>query len=132
MALGDKFNAYNIPDDELARAKSSRVVGLTYFPEASTPKEIKKNMSEILGEPYLSEEIASHYDPEEVKALSKQYFDNSKEGNDAFVEQLKLRRQLTRAYPNIDMNDLIPNAFSNYDVARERFKKIREAMKGEK
>lgn len=111
MALGDKFNAYNIPDDELAR-NNSRAVGIYYFPEA--------------------EEIASHYDPEEVKALSKQYFDNSKEGNDAFAEQLNLRGQLQQAYPNIVINDVIPNAFSNYDVAKERFKKIRDAMKDKK
>ncbi len=116
IALKRKFVTDYAPSEELTN-NASRMVGATYFPE----------------------EYASHLNPDEldeIGRLSKQYEDNLTEENRAFMDRLKMERNLSRLNPDVDIRDIIGNTGNvpsgRYSIARDRFKKIRDAMKGEK
>jgi len=104
-------------------------------------EDMRNNASRIVGATYFPEEYASHLNSDEIGQLSSQYNDSFKDFLNARQQRSDIRSKLGQLNP--EQADLIydtintPSLFSYdgdqyYDVAKERFKKIRDAMKGEK
>jgi hypothetical protein len=79
------------------------------------------------------EEYASHLDPEEIDLLSKQFKNNATEQRKVFSERHGLQRNLNELNPT-EFHNIFDSthSFELNDIAKERFKKIRDAMKDKK
>ena len=105
---------FNTPDTEYDR---SREIGYTYFPK----------------------KYDEHLNLDEIAELVKQYDDNLRDTTKVATQKTGIMRKLRKLNPNVDsyplyeaLTDGIIPSDEMQSIARERFKKIRDAMKGEK
>jgi hypothetical protein len=110
--LSSKLDAFKYPDLE-STLDSPRNVGSLYFPK----------------------EFDDYVDLDEIAQLSKQYGDNFSEQLNIARNKNELRNKLSKLNPDVnygDIYDVLNDARmfgDEYDIAKERFNKIRGALK---